>query len=121
MALAPPVQICHTAGGRSGVAGKSSARVSTERVPHITGKRVRTTVLMSRRKDRRDEESQAKCKRRSEWCDMHPREQGSPSCDYELRYQPRIVLSYELVMRKAQKSVDDVTKRRKERRSVVTL
>ena len=66
-------------------------------------KRGRTTLLVRHRKDRRDEESQAKRKCYGEWCCVHLREQGSLSCEYELRYRARLLLSCELTVRKARK------------------
>jgi hypothetical protein len=69
----------------------------------MTGKRARTTLLVSHRKDRRDEESQAKRKCCGEWCCMHPCEQGSPSWEYELRYKAHLHLSCELLCGKRRK------------------
>lgn len=65
--------------------------------------RERTTLLVRHRKDRGDEESQAKCKCRGEWCCMHLRKQGSLSSENELRYRARLLLSCESTVRKARK------------------
>ena len=90
VASGPPAHIFHTAGGSLDT-GKWSTCISAQRSPQRTSEMERTALLVRYRKDRRDEERQAKCYRDSEWCRVHPCKECLTAGEYQLVTNARLL------------------------------